>query len=183
MASPVRFPSGVSVSNRGTSIKRESILRSMVIPINFADGTTETDTTFNLPDTSIIEDVLVNVITAEATGTTKTIDVGLLSSETGGDANGFAAAVSVASTGLVRPEGTFTAGANETYLSANTRGVLLATALAGADTATDVGTYAEKPHLTDSLTAKSVSWTPGSTNFAELDAQIIILFREFRLVP
>ena len=178
MANPVRFPSGVSVSNRGSGVNRELVLKHLVIPIGYGDGTTENDTTQNLPSTAIVEDVLVNVTTAEATGGTKTLDVGLLSSETGGDANGFVAAVDVSSTGLKRPEGTFTAGTNETYLSANTRGVLLATALLGSNTATDVGTYAEKPFLTDSVTAKSVSWTPGSTDWAEFAGEIIIMYRE-----
>lgn len=178
MASPVRFPSGVSVSNKASGVNRELILKHLVIPVGHGDGTTENDTGFNLPATAIVEDVLVNVTTAEATGGTKTLDVGLLSTETGGDANGFAAAVDVSSTGLKRPEGTFTAGTNETYLSANTRGALLATAVAGANVATDVGTYAEKPFLTDSVTAKSVSWTPGSTDWAEFKGEVIILYRE-----
>ena len=65
------------------------------------DGTEE-DSGWNLPVKSIVLGVWVDVTTLEATGTTKTMDVGLLTGESGGDPNGFLAAISCAAAGVIR---------------------------------------------------------------------------------
>jgi hypothetical protein len=148
-----------------------------VIALTAAGDTNENDTAWDLPDKAIINDVLLDVTTAETTATTKTINVGLLASESGGDADGFAVGISTAATGLVRPQATITAGGSETYFSASTRGALLATFVAGSDAATDVGTNYEFPHLSDSVTAKSVSWTAGEAQ-TEFAGSLIILYTE-----
>ena len=179
------FPNGVSVAKRDESIGQANIVdRVKVIRINASDGTGENDTGWDLPSTAIVEDVLVNVKTAEATGTTKTIDVGLLSSEAGGDADGFLDGVDVSSTGLKGASLSVTeaAGVNETYISAvaSTYGVLLADLNyeLGTDTAGDTGyiNLNRKPHLNSN--GNSISWTPGSNDFADLVADIIIFYKE-----
>ena len=138
-------------------------LRVKKIPITSTPTGAEQDTSFDLPSGAVVRDVLVDVTTAEATGATKTLDVGLLSSESGGDADGLLDGVSVAATGLVRGVATLTVGSNETYFASSTRGALLATLVAGTDVATDVGTNYEVPHLGDSVTAKSVTVEPDFT--------------------
>jgi hypothetical protein len=149
------------------------------ISISSTPTGSEQDTTFDLPAKAIVTDVWVDVTTAEATGGTKTLDVGLLSSESGGDADGFLDGISVATTGLKRGIPTFTVGSNETFYASTTRGSLLRTvSLAGADVAGDVGTYHERPHLSDSVTAKSVSYTAGSNDFAEFRGAIYIAYIE-----
>lgn len=180
MSNGTNFPSGLSTTTRDLGVSINLVRKSRIIRINFADGTTETDTTFNLPSNGFVRDVYINVVTAEATGGTKTIDIGLLSSETGGDADGFADGISVAATGIVRPGVTTTTGLNETYYSANTRGVMLSDFLVGTDAASDFGIYTEHPHIIASVTAKSISWTPGSNDFAELVADIVIEYDEIR---
>lgn len=145
------------------------------ISVSIPDGT-EQDSSWNLPATAIVHDVFVNVTTAESTGTTKTLDVGLLSSESGGDADGFLDGVNVSATGIKRGVATVTAGGTESYFSSTTRGALFRSFLAGANTATDVGTNYEKPHLSSAVTAKSISYTAGSTDFAELVADIYIVY-------
>lgn len=132
----------------------------------------EVDTLFDLPEKAIVHEVLIEVTTAEVTGTTKTLDVGLLASETGGDADGFADGVSVASTGIKRPGATVTTGA----LAANTRGLLLADYTVGAGD-DDRGIYVEKPHVAGAVTAKSVSYSRGST-LTEFRGYIWILYSE-----
>lgn len=71
-----------------------------VIPFSVADATaaTEKDTGFDLPLHAVVESAGVHVTAADAT---ETIDVGVLSSETAGDADGFLVAASVAATGRV----------------------------------------------------------------------------------
>lgn len=76
------------------------------IPFASADSTaaTEKDTGFNLPATAQVLPLLGGAgitVTTAATAGAKTIDVGTLSSESGGDANGFLAAVSTAALGKV----------------------------------------------------------------------------------
>ena len=138
----------------------QGVLRQVaVIPFSVDDttATTETDTGFDLPTNARIDPtgVGVRVTTVDAT---ETIDVGLLSTESGGDANGLVAALSVATAGFVLAKPTLTAGGSETYYASTTLGALLVTFLAGADTATDVGTHERIAHVGNG-TAKSFSYT------------------------
>lgn len=146
------------------------------IAVTASDGT-EQDSGWDLPAKALVLDVFVDVTTAESTGTTKTLDVGILSSESGGDANGLLDGVSTASTSIVRGVPTITTGANEVYFASTTKGVLLAAFTAGTDTATDVGTYFESPHLSDSITGKSVSYTAGSAQ-TEFVGNIFVVYIE-----
>lgn len=156
-----RFPSGLSASNKGSQIFTEVVRKSRIIPIDFADGTSETDTSFTLPTYAIVRNVLVRVKTAEATGTTKTIDVGTNTSGVSDDPDGFLDGISVASTGLVGP----------TLVSTGqTRGALLRDDEDGAG--------ALVPNVDVSSGGAVVSWTPGSADFAELEADIIIEYDE-----
>jgi len=131
----------------------------MVIPFSIDDttATTETDTGFDLPtNAAVIPDGIgVNVLTLDAT---ETIDVGILSSESGGDANGFLALASVAAAVFVPGATVVTTGSNETYLASTTLGALVHNFLAGADVAGDVGTSYKKLLVCDG-TAKSISYT------------------------
>lgn len=71
--------------------------------------TAETDTNFTLPDSAIVNDVMINVITVDAT---ETVDVG--TAGTSNDPNGYLAAVSLATAGLVKgdlADGAITLGA------------------------------------------------------------------------
>lgn len=123
-------------------------LMSKKLPINNR-GDSEVDTGFDLPAKAVVLDVWVDIRTLEATGTTKTIDVGLLSSETGGDADGFLDGVSTASANIVA--GTLAGGVI-------TRGALLRDA-SGVSVA-----YSRANYLTDAKAAKSVSYTLGSAH-------------------
>lgn len=143
------------------------------IPIDVVASTSEQDTGYDIPDDAIVYDVFIKVDTAEATGGTKTIDVGTLSSDSG-DADGFLDGVSTAGTGVVRGVPTFTAGSSETYFASSTKGALLApTKVAGSDTATDVGTYLELP-CTDPG-SQSVTYTLGSNDWSEFVGSIVIV--------
>jgi len=142
------------------------------VPIRSNLSGSEQDTGVDLPANAMVVDVLVDVDVAEATGSVKTINVGILSSESGGDADGFIAGLSVATTGLKRPVAATATGSNETYLASTTRGALLQTFLAGSDTAGDVGTLVDKFHLTSSITGKSISITSPNA-FSEFRGTLI----------
>jgi len=87
------------------------------IPFSHADSTaaTEQDTGFDLPtDCMVSPDGLglyINTVDA-----TETIDVGILSTEANGDANGFIAVGSVATAGAVQAEVGFTVGTNSVVI-------------------------------------------------------------------
>ena len=157
---------------------RGALVRCATASISSAPTGSEQDAGIDLPAKAVVLDVFLDVTAAEVTGGTKTMNVGLLSSESGGDADGFLVGVSCASTGLKRGVATVTAGGSETYLSATTRGALLGSFVAGADSAGDVGTVYERPHLSDSVTAKSISYTAGDSDWVEFRGTIVVLYVE-----
>lgn len=135
----------------------------------------ETDTGYDLPSRAIILDVFLNVITPETTATTKTVEVGLLASESGGDLDGFLDGVSLAAAGVVRPGAVFNSGSD--WPASTLRGAFLANFTAGSGT-DDRGVYVEKPHVADSVTAKSVSVKLANNAFSEAVFDIVIVYIE-----
>lgn len=143
-----------------------------------ASGVTEnveTDTGYDLPPNAIVLDVFLNVLTAESTASIKTVEVGLLSTESGGDLDGFLDGVSLATAGIVRPGAVFHSGTD--YPASTLRGVLLSDFTAGTAT-DDRGVYVEKPFLTKSVTAKSVDLKLANNAFSEAVFDIVIVFIE-----
>ncbi|HOD72578.1 MAG TPA: hypothetical protein PKO27_16255, partial [Deltaproteobacteria bacterium] len=103
---------------------------------------TEKDTGFDLKAGWTVLDAWIVVNTAD---TGETVDVGTDSHDSG-DADGFIDGASLATTGLVYPDATVTAGTTETYYSATTRGALLADYIVGSNAATDFGLFHKKPY-------------------------------------
>jgi hypothetical protein len=148
-------PSGPNEFTIDTANRRQVA----VIPFSHADSTaaTEEDTGFDFPlYASVLPFAAVLVKTLDAT---ETIDAGILSSETAGDANGFIAAASVATAGLIPAENVVTVGGTETYFASTTLGALLQDFLAGANVAGDVGTSNKKPHAVTGSNGRSISYT------------------------
>lgn len=147
------FYSSVVPQNHLLALNRDGIDKVLVAP--FGSETSETDLAVDFPYDSWIYDMGLYVRTIDAT---ETIDVGLLSSETSGDANGLLASISVGTAGWVAPAAA-TVGSNDTYLSSSTYGALMGSFVAGADTATDVGTYLKFGHKVTGANAVSMSYT------------------------
>lgn len=118
----------------------------MYLPLNFADVTvgSETDLGFDMPlySTILPQGVGVNVVAIDAT---ETLDIGVLSSETNGDADGIIDLISVGTLGvlLAKSAATNTRGAllggttldfGHTFTGSNGRSIS-ATLTAGSDTA------------------------------------------------
>lgn len=149
--------SGVTPNTRTVVLDRSSVDKTLVIPFGASDNT-ETDTGIDLPYGVKVYDAFIEVETIDAT---ETLDVGLLSSETAGDANGFLAAISVGTLGFVQPN-TYTTGSNEIYLSASTLGALLVSKNTGADVAGDTGFVDYQGHFVTGTNAVSVTYTGSS---------------------
>lgn len=130
-----------------------------VIPWSSVDGVdaTETDTGFDLPTNAAVlpEGIGVDVTNAAST---ETISFGILSTESGGDADGFAALLALTSAVSVMAKNTVTVGSNESFLASTTLGVLVNDFAVGTDVNEDTGQSSKKPYVCDG-TAKSISYT------------------------
>ena len=93
-----------------------------------ASSTSEINTGVTFESDTFIKDVRVEVVTVASA---ISIDVGILSSGTGGDADGFRANVLITTAGYVADTGVITTGVSVDYTAASTYGVLLVTAITG----------------------------------------------------
>jgi hypothetical protein len=135
----------------------------------------ETDL-FTLPAKCIVVDAWVDIITAEATGSSKLVDIG--TSTVSNDPNGFVEGLSVAATGVIVPVAAFTTGSQITFFASSTYGALLAPVqVAGADDADDSGAYLEAKFDKTSVAAV-VSASPAGADFAEFVGDIYVAFIE-----
>lgn len=151
---------GVTPNLHSVAIDRSGSEKCLVFPMVFNAGGTEVDTGLDLPKKCLVVGAAVEVVTVDAT---ETVNIGLLSSETAGDADGFLAAVSVATAGYVAPVD-YTVGSNETYVSTMSIGALLGEGSVGNDVATDVGSAFIKGHLVDGSNATSISYQPSTSD-------------------
>lgn len=146
---------GVTPTNLKTiQLDRASSLKHLVIPFGASDDT-EVDTGIDLPKDCWLYEAGVEVVTTDAT---ETIDVGLLSSETNGDANGILAAVSVANSGFVKPVAV-TTGGSETYVSTTSYGALMGVGIVGTNTDGNFGLAGGTGHVVTGANATSVTYT------------------------
>ncbi|MFQ5641792.1 MAG: hypothetical protein ACE5IR_27775 [bacterium] len=167
------FLDGITLSDHRIVLWPEGRTQRLVVP--FTATTSETDTGFDFPANCVIRDVYQDTVTVDAT---ETIDVGLLSSETGGDANGFLALSSVATAGLVTGQATVNNGSTSDYFDSGTYGVLMASQINGSDAAATSGGQIRKFYKTDGV-AKSLTYTGSAGSdtaagyiFVEYDAPI-----------
>jgi len=136
-------------------------IKTKVIP--FIQKGTEFDTTWDFPTGALFMGVFIEVVTNVSSGT---IDVGILSGESGGDADGFVDGVSCATAGKILA--TYTASSD----AANTIGQLVTVPVTGDATAMYV--RVPKPWICNG-TAKSVSYT---TSAHAVAGNIHILYAE-----
>lgn len=164
--SATNFTKGVNAAPKTVGsvlVQTKPVIRQVSIPFNFSTGTTETDVGFELPTNAVVlPEVFVLVRTAEATGTTKTLDIGTLTADSG-DPDGFADGVSVAATGMKKAS---------LASGGQTLGALLR--------ADESGAGDNVPEADVSSGGKGVAVTPGSANFAELECDIILSFYELQ---
>lgn len=142
-------------------------------------GASEVDTGWDLPAHSVVLRAYVDIRTEEATATTKTIDVGLLSSESGGDADGILDGIVTSAAGCIHPAVTVTTGSNTKFFASTTYGILMSAFQAGSDVDQDEGLFVIREHLSSAVTAKSISYTLGSAH-TELVGSIVIVYLEMR---
>lgn len=137
-------------------------IKTMSIP--FTQNASETDTTYDLPEGAVVLNAFIEVTTAVASGT---IDVGILSTEAGGDADGFLDGVSCAVAGKIAPI---------TYDASAAADLTLGELLSNDFTEDATAGYAAIPQLwIGDGTATSVSYT---TSAHAIAGNIHIMFAE-----
>ena len=164
----------LEVDPRDQNAVLAGLAQTAIIPLKVAKirlpvvaSATAQDTGFDLPTKGVVLDAWLDVRTFEATGGTKTVDLGLLAGESGGDVDGFIDGLSVAtSAGIKQPVLT---------KSAETVGLLL------KYTITDNGsaTHPQRQWHVLNGTAKSVVYVLGSDDFAELVCDAVIVYMDF----
>ena len=135
--------------------ERPNILHQGTIWFSY-NNAVETDTGINFLADTFIHDVWVETVTVDAT---ETLDVGLLSTETAGDANGLRTLVSVATAGFTTDTGIITNGAAIDYTAVTTYGALLVTAITGSDAVTTCGGKSYIGHVVTGTNAGSLTYT------------------------
>lgn len=162
--------SRIAVSGAGQG-GGEVLQFNKVISISGAGSTAEQDTGWDLPGDAMVNHVYALITTASSAGAT--LNVGILASESTGDADGFLAAVSAATTGT--RVGTITSATSGT-ITACTIGAYLATFTTGSsDTLTNTGgIYYPKVYPTDGNLARSLSWTLNSSTDTSFRAKLVV---------
>jgi hypothetical protein len=137
-------------------------LQTLIIPWDIVDSdiadATEFDTGFDLATNQVVLSAGVGVL-VETADSTETIEVGILSSESGGDADGFIDVLALTTAAFVLADVTVTTGLNTKFFAASpTKGPLLADHQAGTDLDQDEGLWREKNYVCNG-TAESISLT------------------------
>lgn len=165
---------GITPTDHVLSLDRSGVDKCMVAPFVFNAGGTETDTGLDFPLNAYIHDFLVEVVTTDAT---ETLGIGLLSSETAGDADGIAVAVSTANAGFIRSY-VVTDGTNEDFVATPYKGALMGLGSAGTDVANDFGQSGGPGHVVTGSNAKSLVYLPSSSD--TMAGYIHVFFKQLR---
>lgn len=154
------FVPSIAPTDHTITLDRAGVAKCLVAPWVFNAGGTEVDTGLDLPLNTLVTDVLVEVVTTDAT---ETLNVGLLSTETAGDVDGFAALVSIATAGFIRPW-VNTDGTNEDFVATPYKGALIGLGSAGTDAANDFGQSGGYGHIVTGANARSLVYQPSSSD-------------------
>ncbi len=152
----VGFVPSVTPNDHVIYLDKSNADKCLVAP--FGASETEVDTGVDFPLDVIIKEVLLKV-TANDAG--ETLNVGILSSESGGDADGLLALASVASTGIIKPVA-ITAGTTETYVSTFYYGALMGRGVVGTNVDGDFGLATVPGHVVTGSAGRSLAYTGSS---------------------
>ena len=121
-----------------------------------ASDAAETDTGVDFNYDTYVHDVRVETVTVDAG---ETLNVGLLSTETSGDADGLSLLVAVSTAGYPTDTAVITGGSNIDYVPVTTYGALLVTAVTGSDAVVSNGGCSYIGHIVTGANAQSITYT------------------------
>lgn len=166
----------VTPSVKSVRLDRSGVDKCLIVAFSASDND-ETDTEVDLPYNVVIYDAAVEVVTADAT---ETLNIGLLSSESGGDADGILASVPMTTAGYL-PAFDTVAGANQSYVYRAWWGALMGSPVVGTDSSEETyyGISHVEGHRTAYGYANSVTYT-GSSGSDTAAGYIYLYFRHIR---
>lgn len=170
----VSFLPSVSNTEHVVELNRDGVDKCFVAPFLFNTGGTETDTGLDFPLDVWIYNAMVEVVTADAT---ETVAVGLLSSETAGDADGILVGIPLDNTGFIKPY-TITDTTTEDYVTSPRFGALMGLGSAGTSAANDFGQAGGPGHVVSGSNARSLVYLPSTSDTG--DGYIYVFFRHLR---
>lgn len=168
----VAFIPGVTPTDHYLYLDRAGHEKCFVAPFTF--NATETDTGLDFPQNVWIYNAMVEVV---ATDASQTIDVGILSSESGGDTDGILVGVPLDNAVFVKPWAN-TDTTTEDYISAPYFGALMGKGSAGTSAANDFGQHGGAGYVVGA-TAKSLVYD-GSASIDTGTGYIYVFFRHLR---
>ncbi len=148
--------------------------KCFVAPFLFNSGGTEVDTGLDFPLNVMIYNALIEVVTTDAS---ETISVGLLSSETAGDADGILAAVPTDNAAFLKPWSNVDT-TTEDYISAPYFGALMGKGSAGTSAANDFGQSGGAGHIVSGSNARSLVYLPSTSD--TMAGYMYVFFRHLR---
>lgn len=151
---------GVTPTRHSIELNVDGIHKTLVAPFVFNAGGTEVDTGLDFPVGAFLTNARVEVTTLDAS---ETLQVGLLSSESGGDADGILKNIPLDNATMVKPW-SITDTTTEDYISAPYFGALMGVGSAGTSGANDFGQPGGAGHKIS--TAVSLSYTPSTSDTA-----------------
>lgn len=143
--------------------ERPNVVHHGCIWFAFYATATERDTGIDFDDHTFIHDVWVEVVTVDST---ETIDVGILSSGTNGDADGLRDGVSLATAGYIADTAVITDSGTIDYTPVSTYGALLVTAITGSAAIATNGGKSYIGHVVVSGNEASLTYTPSTSDTA-----------------
>jgi hypothetical protein len=158
----VAFIPGLTPNDHTVRLNREGVDKVLIAPFLFNSGGTEVDTGLDFPLNVLVKDVMIEVVTLDAT---ETLHVGILSSETNGDADGFLVAVDLATAGFIRPW-VITDSTTEDFITTPYYGALMGKGSAGTSAANDFGQSGGFGHIVSGSNGRSLSYTPSTSDTA-----------------
>lgn len=168
------FVPSIAPTDHVIKLDKSGSMKCFVAPFVFNSGGTEVDTGLDFPLGATIHNALVEVVTTDAT---ETLGVGLLSSETAGDADGILALVPTDNAGFIKPW-SVTDTTTEDYISAPYFGALMGKGSAGTSAANDFGQHGGAGHTISGSNARSLVYIPSSSD--TMAGYIYVYFRETR---
>lgn len=165
---------GITPTEHVVLIDRSGTDKVFIAPYAFDASGAEVDTGLDFPYNVKIYDAMIEVVTVDAT---ETLAIGLLSTETEGDADGIFKAFTVDTAGFYHLWGT-TDTTTEDYVSSTYKGALMGVGSAGTSSANDFGQPGGPGHVVKVDKAVSLTYTISSSDTAA--GYIYVYFKHLR---
>ena len=170
----VTFIPSVAVTDHVILLNRDGVDKCFVAPFAFNASGAEVDTGLDFPLNVKIYDAAVEVVDTDSG---ETVDIGLLSSETAGDADGILVGASLTSAAFIQLWAV-TDSTTEDFIASPKKGALMGVGSAGTSAANDFGSSGGPGHIVSGSNAKSLVYNVSSSDTGT--GYIYVFFKHLR---